>query len=214
MIVEEGKRHYRSLIHDAIDPQRQFNYWRTAATELLALAPRVPFIGPTKAFTAAPDKWATANTQPHQYLEYAGDKAPQREQMDATAMGAIQQAMAAQDDMKGVMGLFDAALGQRSNETSGKAIMARQREGDTATFHFIDNTRSIRHSGRILIDLIPHVWPDERIVRLMGEDGTASEQKVNGPVPVIGEYSFRCWLARSLPSRPCSAFEKRATGEG
>ncbi|MHA1559977.1 MAG: portal protein [Alphaproteobacteria bacterium] len=186
-VNEEGKRHFRSLIHDAIDPQRQFNYWRTAATELLALAPKAPFIGPKKAFAADPEAWATANIRSHPYLAYDGQVAPQRQQLDSSALGAIQQAMAASDDMKAVTGLFDAALGAPGNETSGRAIIARQREGDTSTFHFIDNlTRSIRQSGRILIDLIPHVWPDERIVRLMGTDGNVTEQKVNAPVPVIG----------------------------
>src|SRR5690606_1866668 len=68
------------------------------------------------------------------------------------------------------------------------AIMARQREGDVATFHFIDNlTRAIRHTGRILIDLIPHVYSDERIVRVIGEDGTQETQKINGPVEETDE---------------------------
>lgn len=71
------------------------------------------------------------------------------------------------------MGLYDASLGARSNETSGRAIMARQREGDVSTFHFIDNlSRAIRHGGRILIDLIPKVYSGERIVRVLGYDGT------------------------------------------
>ena len=49
--------------------------------------------------------------------------------------------------------------------------MARQREGDVSTFHFIDNlSRAIRHGGRILLDLIPKVYSTERIVRVLGED--------------------------------------------
>jgi hypothetical protein len=35
-------------------------------------------------------------------------------------------------DMKDVTGIHDASLGIKSNETSGRAIMARQREGDVA----------------------------------------------------------------------------------
>ena len=65
--------------------------------------------------------------------------------------GALQEALNASDDMKSIMGIYDACLGARSNETSGRAIMARQREGDVSTFHFIDNlSRAIRHAGRIL----------------------------------------------------------------
>jgi hypothetical protein len=92
--------------------------------------------------------------------------------------------------MKSIIGIYDASLGARSNETSGRAIMARQREGDVATFHFIDNlSRAIRHTGRILIDLIPKVYSDERIIRVLGEDGTPKSVKVNSgqPSPVMGK---------------------------
>lgn len=171
----KGKRYFRSLIHPAIDAQRQFNYWRTAATELVALAPRVPYIGPEGAFSID-DNWATANSKSHAYLEYKGPTPPQRQPLDGgIAGGAMQEALNAADDMKATIGLYDASLGARSNETSGKAIMARQREGDVSTFHFIDNmSRAIRHTGRILIDLIPHVYSGERVIRVMGEDGQPS----------------------------------------
>lgn len=95
------------------------------------------------------------------------------------------EALAAADDLKSIMGLYDASLGQRSNETSGVAIMSRQREGDTSTFHFIDNmTRAIRHLGRVAIDLIPHVYSGPRILRVIGEDGSSKNVAVNQPLPV------------------------------
>lgn len=168
----EGKRYFRSLVADAKDPARMFNYWRTTSTELVALAPRVPYIGAKGAFNTDADKWATANTKNWAYIEYDGAQAPQRQPLDTGgALGAMQEASAASDDMKSIMGLHDASLGMRSNETSGRAILARQREGDTSTFHFIDNlSRAIRHAGRILIDLIPHVYTGERVIRVLGQD--------------------------------------------
>jgi hypothetical protein len=66
----EGKRYFKSLIRDAKDAQRMFNYWRTTSTELVALAPRAPFIGPKGAFKTDANKWATANTSSHPYIEY------------------------------------------------------------------------------------------------------------------------------------------------
>src|SRR5688500_6818393 len=81
--------------------------------------------------------------------------------------------------MKSFIGIYDASLGARSNETSGRAIMARQREGDVSTFHFIDNlSRAIRHGGRILLDLIPTVYTTERMIRILGEDLTPKTVKV------------------------------------
>jgi hypothetical protein len=186
----EGKRYFRSLIHNAVDAQRMFNYWRTASTELVALAPKVPYIGPVGAFSTDIDKWNTANTKSHPFMEYdvkGVDGMPQRQPLDSgVAAGALQEALNAADDIKAIVGMYDASLGARSNETSGKAIMARQREGDVSTFHFIDNmARAIRHTGRILIDLIPHVYNTARIIRVTGEDGTQKPATINKPGPEL-----------------------------
>jgi hypothetical protein len=172
----EGRRYLRSLVRDAKDPARNFNYWRTAATELVALAPKTPFIGKKGAFETDAAKWATANTQSHSYIEYDGPEGPQRQPFVGVPAGALQEALNAADDMKAVMGMFDASLGAKSNETSGKAIMARQREGDVGSFHYIDNlSRAIRHCGRIIVDLIPHVYSVPRIVRTLGPQGEQQE---------------------------------------
>lgn len=176
----DGKRRLRSLVRDAKDPQRMFNYWRTTSTELVALAPKAPFIGRKGAFETDASKWATANVQTHAYIEYDGPEPPMRQPFSGVPAGALQEALNASDDMKSIMGLHDASLGARSNETSGRAIMARQREGDVSTFHYIDNlSRAIRHAGRILIDLIPKVYSAPRVVRVLGPGGEARLAPVN-----------------------------------
>lgn len=180
----EGKRVFQSLIRQAKDSQRNFNYWRSAATELVALAPKAPWIGPV-GFAKKDANWDTANTENHAYLEYDGPTKPERQPFAGMPAGALQEALSASDDLKNIMGIQDASLGAKSNETSGRAIMARQKEGDTSTFHFIDNTaRSIRQTGAILIDLIPHIYSEKRIVRILGEDGTAQRVPINQPVMV------------------------------
>lgn len=181
-VNEKGKRHLRSLIRDAKDPQRMVNYWRTTATEMVALAPKAPWVGPSGAFDTDADKWATANTEAWPYLQYDGAVPPQRQPFAGIPAGALQEALNASDDIKAIIGLFDASLGAKSNETSGRAIMARQREGDVSTFHFIDNlTRAIRHCGRILIDVIPKVYTGERIIRVLGEDGKEEAVQLGQP---------------------------------
>jgi len=184
----EGKRHFRSLIRDAKDAQRMLNYWRTASTELTALAPRVPFIGRKGTFKSDARKWATVNSQNHAFIEYDGDTPPQRQPMDSgRAIGAIQEALNAQDDMKAILGMYDASLGAQGNETSGKAIIARQQEGDTSNFHFIDNlSRAIEHGGRILIDLIPTVYSGARMIRVLGRDSRAASVRLGQPLVVKG----------------------------
>jgi hypothetical protein len=178
----EGRRHLRSLVRDAKDPQRMFNYWRTTSTELVALAPRAPFIGPKGAFKSDADKWASANTESHAYIEYDGQVPPERQAFAGVPAGALQEAMNASDDIKSILGLFDASLGAASNENSGRAILARQREGDVSTFHFIDNlSRAIRHAGRIMIDLIPQVYSTPRMLRVLGPGGEPLTVAVNQP---------------------------------
>lgn len=177
----EGNRHFRSLIRDAKDANRMFNYWRTKTTEAVALAPLTPFIGRKGAFDTDASKWATANTQNHAYIEYDGVEAPARQPYAGVPAGALQEALNASDDIKAITGIFDASLGNRSNETSGRAIRERKIEGDVSTFHFIDNlTRAIRHTGKIIIDLIPKVYSTERVVRVLGEDKTPETVKING----------------------------------
>lgn len=170
-IIVNGERHLKSLIHDAIDAQREHNFWRSAAAEMVALAPRSPFIGPKGAFNTDIGKWSTANNASHAFIEYDGPIAPARQPGAMQPIAEMQQAMNAADDMKSIIGIYDASLGARSNETSGVAIRARQRQGDVATFHFLDNlTRAIRHAGRIILNLIPKVYSAQRIVRILGED--------------------------------------------
>jgi hypothetical protein len=174
-IIVEGKRHFRSMIRDAKDPQTMFNFWRSATTELVALAPRAPWVGP-KGFVPKGQeaKWQTANNRSHAYLEYEptnGGGRPQREAFAGVPAGALQEALNASDDMKAIIGIYDSSLGARSNETSGRAIMARQREADVSNFHFIDNlSRAIQYAGKVLVEIIPSVYSARQTIRILGDD--------------------------------------------
>src|SRR5437868_3002048 len=112
----EGRRHFRSLVRDAKDPQRMFNYWRTASTELVALAPKAPFIGPKGSFTTDAAKWATANVENHAFIEY-DDRgvAPQRQPFAGVPAGALQEALNASVDIKAIIGLYNASLGHQGH---------------------------------------------------------------------------------------------------
>lgn len=179
-IMVNGKRHLRSMVRDAKDAQRRVNFHTSAVTELVALAPRAPFIGKVGTFETDAVKWETANSESHAYIEYDGDKSPERQAFAGVPAGEMQQVLLASDDMKAIMGLHDASLGARSNETSGVAIKARQNEGDVSTFNFTDNlTRAIRHLGRVIIDMIPEVYSVARVIRVMGQDGTPKKVTIN-----------------------------------
>jgi hypothetical protein len=171
-----GKRHLFSLIRFARDPQQLFNFYRTSEAETVSMGAKAPWIGYEGQFKNP--KWETANSRNWAYLEVSpmmvnGLPAPLpvrntfEPPIQALSLGAMQ----ASDDIKGALGMFDAAIGKQSNETSGIAIQRRQAESDVSNFHFSDNqARAQRHCGRIVVELIPLVMDTEQEVRIIGED--------------------------------------------
>lgn len=197
----DGKVDYRGIPRDAKDPQRMFNFWATAETETIALAPRAPYMVAEGQIEGHEKKWAVANTENLPYLPYKPKSLdgnlvppPQRQTFEPAVQAISQARMLAADDLKSVTGIYDAALGARSNETSGRAINARSAQAQTSNFHLIDNLRrSQRHSGRILVRAIPKVYDAARAVRILGEDGTTEIVKINQEIEERGEkriYDF------------------------
>lgn len=179
----DGKRYLEGIVRNARDSQRMYNYWASAETEAIALAPRAPFIVEEGQIEGYEKDWATANRKNHAFLKYkAKDNRgtpvppPQRNAFTADTQAITNARMLASEDLKTTTGIFDASLGNQSNETSGVAIQRRNLQAQTSNFHFIDNlTRSLRHTGRILIDLIPKIYDTARTARIIGDDG---EQKI------------------------------------
>lgn len=187
----KGKRRLKGLVRSAKDSLRAYNYWMSTLTEKMALAPKTPFIGAEGQFEGHEHKWARANTANFPYLEYKpttvdGHLAPPPQRQGATPIEAamIQQLSVIEHDIQTSLGMFKASVGQADPQQSGRALMALQSQTDTGTFHFPDNVAiSIRHGGRILIDLIPKIYDTPRIVRIMGEDGAVSSAQIDPSQP-------------------------------
>jgi len=166
-----------------------YNYWMTSATEQVGLIPKAPFIGAEGQFEGHESKWREANVRSFPYLEYkpktlAGQLAPppQRQHMADVPTGVLAMAAHASDDIKSTTGLFDASLGARSNETSGVAIGRRDRQGETANYHYIDNLNTtLRHVGRCILNMWPKVYDGTRTMQIMGMDGKVKSVEVNKP---------------------------------
>ena len=189
----DGQMHVSGLVRNAKDAQRMYNYWVSQEAEMLALAPKAPFIGYGGQFEGYEMQWKTANTNNWPYLEVNPDASdgmgnplplPQRAAPPLAQTGLIQAKMGASDDIKATTGQYDSSLGATSNERSGRAILARERQGDTGTYHYVDNlARAVRHVTRQLIDLIPKIYDTERIARIIGIDGNVDMVKINPMQP-------------------------------
>ncbi len=185
----DGQLYVSGLVRNAKDAQRMYNYWCSQEAEMLALAPKAPFIGYGGQFEGYEQQWKTANTQNWPYLEVNPDVTdgqgavlplPQRAQPPMASSGLLQAKAGASEDIKSTTGQYNASLGMTSNERSGKAILARQRESDVGTYHYADNlARAVRHIGRQLVDLIPKIYDTARVARILGEDGEPSTVKMN-----------------------------------
>lgn len=190
-----GKRILEGIVRNAKDPARMYNYWSSAETEAIALAPRTPFIVAEGQIEGYENEWATANKRNHSTLTYKPTSlngqpvgAPQRNSFEPAVQAITQARMIAADDIKATTGIYDSAMGARSNETSGVAIQRRNVQAQTSNFHFIDNlTRSLRHTGRILVDIIPKVYDTPRAARIIGDDGQQKIVTINQPTEEKGK---------------------------
>lgn len=177
-------RYRHGLVRFARDAQQLYNYYRTSSAEWVNLAPRAPFLVTKNQIGEYKRMWDDHNVSPRPYLVYEHDpevpSGPRREQPPALPSALMAEAQVAVEDLKATTGIFDASLGNTSNERSGKAITARQREGDTANFHYVDNfERALEYCGRILIDLIPKIYDNDRVMRLVGENDKENVVPIN-----------------------------------
>lgn len=199
-IYVNGKRILEGVIRHAKDSQRMYNYWASSETEAIALAPKAPFIVAEGQLKGHERKWAEANRRTHAYLEYnptpkgyagPGLPPPMRQTFEPAVQAITNARMQAADDIKSTTGIYDAALGARSNESSGIAIQRRANQAQTSNFHLIDNlSRALRHCGRILVDAIPQVYDTARAVRIIGEDGEQQVVRINEIFQKDGEQTI------------------------
>jgi len=197
----DGQVILEGVIRHAKDQQKILNVMVSTETESIGLVPKAPWIVAEGQLEGKYAKeWKESNSKTFAYLTYKPTSlngqpvvAPQRVFGEANVQAVTNARLMAQDDMKALVGIYDSALGNRSNETSGIAIRARQNQAGTANFHLVDNrTRAHRHLGRILVDLIPKIYDAPRVARIIGEDGTGKAIRLNERYkdPETGEDLF------------------------
>lgn len=185
--VVDNKKRFYSLIRDAIDPQRLYNFWKSCEAEILMLTPKAVWMGAKGAFDGLENQYKEANAKPIAFLEYNPSTnlaiptaPPQRIEQPQISTAFISAAQGSNDDIRATTGLFQQSMGQGGAEKSGKAITALQRQGDTANYHFFESVNvAIRRLGRLLIDGIPRIYDTKRTIRILGEDNVEDVVKIN-----------------------------------
>lgn len=184
--IVNGRKNRFGLVRFAKDPQRMVNFWQTAVTESLALAPKAKWLMAAGQDEGFENEWAQANISTRPILHYLprvdGQEVapPNRQQPEPPPAGFIQASMMASQNLSRVLGIYDPGVSQSSLHKSDKTINAEDQQTDQSNFQYYDNlTRSMKHVGRICLGWIPIIYDTERVVRIIGEDGRPSLDTVN-----------------------------------
>lgn len=191
-VVYEGERVVKGIVRDMQDSQRIYNYLKSQEVETIALTPKAPIMAEEGTIPKEyePD-WNNCTKNPTKVLKYRAtnlDGEPTKNKPEFMAMKADTQwmreaAVGAINDLKEVTGIYDTALGSDSKELSGKAIIAKQITADAGQFTYTEHLQmTIQQVGRWLMQTIPYVYAQERVIRILGEDGKLRSVNLDAPM--------------------------------
>lgn len=181
-----GRRTRHGLVRFMKDVVRMKNFWRSVASEQLGYAPKAQWIATESAVEGREDTIRKAHLTRDPLVVINDDAiiGQNIQRLDPPPIQAalLNEAQINTQDMKDVTGIHDASLGINGNETSGRAIMARQREGDVASLTYYDNgNAAILEAGDVINQLIPQIYDATRVIRIIGEDESIKLKKINDP---------------------------------
>jgi hypothetical protein len=209
-----GRRIRYGLVRFMKDAVRLKNFWRSVAAEQLGYAPKAKWIAPESAVEGREDAFRKAHLSRDPLLIYndGAEAPPELIPPPPVEASLLNEAAINAQDMKDVTGIHDASLGIRSNETSGRAIHARQREGDIASLTFYDNAdQAVLEAGDVINQLIPQVIDGTRTMRLLGEDERQKFIRVNDPMDPnavdlsVGKFDVQLSTGTSYTTRRVEA---------
>ena len=186
----DGKRYLAGMVRNGKDPQRQYNYMVSAATETVALAPKAPWVVVEGQLAGYEKLWEQSNTRNFAVLTTkaldVGGKPiglPQRNVAEPPIQGFAQLIGQASLDLKAALGIYDPSLGQRKGDESGKAIEKLQAQGSLATLNYSDNVaRAMRRFGKAVLEYIKEDYDVPQIKRIIKPDGSVQQIVIhNGP---------------------------------
>jgi len=183
LVSIEGKQIYSGMSRFGKDMQMIHNFELSTSVEVIAKLPNSPLMATPKQVDGLSSYYERMGYDDPAVILYNNDPGappPQRQPMANFPAAMVQMSQVATDEMKASLGVYDASIGARSNETSGRAILARQNEGDIVNFVYVDNqVKALKRLGEILVDAIPHYYDADRSIRILGEDNAEKYIRIN-----------------------------------
>ena len=216
-VVNVGGRRIRyGMVRFMKDSVRLKNFFRSIAAEQLGYAPKAKWMATESAVAGREDELRKAHLTRDPLLIF-NDEAEfgrnvQRVDPPGVEVALLNEAQVNTQDMKDITGIHDATLGIRSNEVSGRAIQARQRQGNLANLTFHDNANAaIVEGGDVINQLMPQVYDSTRIMRTIGEDQVVKFVRINDPMDPnainlsAGHYDVAMTVGSSYATRRVEA---------
>lgn len=188
LFMPDGRCRTSGMLETAMDPQRLHNYAHAGFIEHVALAPRAPWIAEENQVKGYENEYGMANRRNIALLKYKATTTetgqplppPERIQPAGISTGWQQMLMNTEHGIEASFGMYGPSVGAKSQEKSGIALQEQKAQGMVGNYHFPDNlARSIRHTGRILLEWIPKIYDTQRAARILGEDGVPDMAYLN-----------------------------------
>lgn len=184
----DGKLYRAGLTRALKDPQRMYNYNTSAAAEIASGQTKSPWLVAAEAIEGNEAAWRMANVRDYAFLTWKhldsdGQPMPPPQRIDPP-----QPATAFMEGLKIAAMEMEMASGQYAPQQvdaqqmakTPQAIDQRVEASDLATYDFLENLAlAMAYETQVIIDLAPHVYDTERVIKILGKDNkTVSEVTV------------------------------------
>ena len=191
-IHRQRTREFAGVVRWSHDPQIMRNHWFSSATERMTMIPHSPYVATAEQLAGYEDEWTVQGAQLKMVLPYNNDPEapgpPARQHPPPMPVGELSMVDIATKAVHDSSGIHQTYIGAKSNETSGRAIMARQAEGDTGSYDFLWGlTKGLTTLGQQLVNIIPRFYTGKRAAHIVLPDQSGVVVPIN--FPIIDEES-------------------------
>lgn len=188
----DGRIYRRGMVKSMMDPQRMVDYGEVAKIRRLGLAPQAPWVAAEGQLDGHPE-WDSSNQVAHSVLTYKpvtimtaqGEQVlppPQRQPPAQIEAGFAEFVQGMRSNLLAIAGMPNEAGqdNQQGQVVSGKALQRRDKLSDQSHSQYDKNRKlAIAHFWRIILEWIPHYYSEERMQRIIGDDGKPQMMKIN-----------------------------------
>ncbi len=189
----DGRIKRRGMVRVMQDPARMVNYGETAKIKRLGISSQAKWLM-AEGMDEGHEEWSDSNNSANPVLKYkpvmvpnalGGElplPPPQLLPPAQVEAGFSEFVAGMRTNLLFVAGMMhDPGMDdQQGTIVSGRALKRRERQSDQSHFQYYDNqVLAIAHTWRIMLEWIPHTYSEQRMQRIIQEDGTPAMVKIN-----------------------------------